>query len=186
MIASGVYIDPTALVHMEADIGSGTKIWNWTKIREGARIGANCTVGQCVYIDTGVVIGSECKIQNGVSVYNGVTLGDRVFVGPNVTFTNDKLPRARSPGWKIVPTRVEEAASIGANATILCGVALGAYSMIAAGAVVTTDVPAHGLVMGQPARLVDYVTISGRRLHHDMNGPPPARTVLAEDQRGDG
>lgn len=176
---AALYIDPTALVERGAEIGAGTRVWNWTKVRGGARIGRDCIIGQCGYIDAGVVIGDECKVQNGVSIYHGVTLGDRVFVGPNATFTNDRVPRAHSPNWQVTPTRVEYGASIGANATIVCGVTLGAHSMVAASAVVTHDVPPHGLVMGQPARLVDYVTISGRRLHHDMNGPPPDPAMLA-------
>lgn len=179
MIGADVYIDPTALVQAGAQVGSGTKIWNWTKVRESARIGSNCIISQCVYIDAEVVIGNECKVQNGVSVYHGVTMGDRVFVGPNVTFTNDLYPRAQNPGWTVSPTRIEDGASIGANATIICGVTLGANCMVAAGAVVTRDVPAHGLVMGQPARLVDYVTVAGERLHHDVAQGMPSAEKLA-------
>jgi UDP-2-acetamido-3-amino-2,3-dideoxy-glucuronate N-acetyltransferase len=179
-MAVETHIDPTAIVHPEAEIGAGTQIWNWTKVRERARIGGHCVIGQCVYIDIAVTLGDECKVQNGVSIYHGVTIGHRVFVGPNATFTNDKVPRAYSPDWHVTPTIVEDGASIGANATIVCGVTLGAYSMIAAGAVVTRDVPPHGLVMGQPARLVDYVTISGRRLRHDMRAPAPTLDQLRE------
>lgn len=178
MTQPAIYIDPTAEVHPNAVIGAGTNIWNWTKVRETARIGKNCNIGQCIYIDANAVIGNDCKIQNGVSIYHGVMIGDRVFVGPNVTFTNDLYPRAANPGWKITSTKVDDGVSIGANATIVCGVTLGANCMIAAGAVVTRDVPPHGLVMGQPARLVDYVTEAGRRLNHDVSGEPPAAEAL--------
>jgi acetyltransferase-like isoleucine patch superfamily enzyme len=149
-------------------------VWNWTKVREGAQIGAGTNLGQNVYIDFNVVIGKRCKIQNGVSVYNGVTLGDDVFVGPNAIFTNDLRPRAHSRDWQVTPTRIESGASIGANATILCGVTLGAHCMVAAGAVVTRDVPPFALVMGCPAQIVDYVGVSGRRLHHDLRSGRPA------------
>ena len=164
MTRSSVFIHPTATVHSDADIGTGTKIWDLAKVREGTRIGNNCIVGQGVYVDTGVIIGNACKIQNGVNIYNGVTIGDRVFVGPSATFTNDLYPRAHSVDWKIVPTVVEDGASIGANATIICGIRLGANCMVAAGAVVTRDVPAHGLVMGNPGRLAGYVVVDGRKI----------------------
>lgn len=177
MSRDNVYIHPSAEVHPEAEIGAGTKIWNWTKIRENARIGANCTIGQCIYVDSGVVIGDACKIQNCVSVYHGVTIGRAVLVGPNVTFTNDRFPRAANPEWQVDPTVVEDGASIGGNATIRCGVRLGAYCMIGAGSVVTHDVPAFGLVVGQPARLIDYVDRDGHRLHHDLSQPPPRALI---------
>ncbi len=173
------FVHETAEVHDDAVIGAGTKIWNWTKVRENVTIGSNCIIGQCGYIDTGVVMGDECKVQNGVSVYQGVRLGHQVFVGPNVTFTNDLFPRAHSADWQVVGTRIEDGASIGANATIICGVNLGAHCMVAAAAVVTRDVPAHALVMGQPARIVDYVTVAGKRLHHDVDGPLPGAAQLA-------
>jgi acetyltransferase-like isoleucine patch superfamily enzyme len=162
-----IFIDPSAVVHPSAEIGAGSMIWNWTKVRERARIGTKCNVGQCVYIDFETSIGDRCKIQNGVSVYHGVTIGDDVFVGPNATFTNDLRPRAHSTDWQVTPTTVESGASIGANATIVCGVTLGRHCMVAAGSVVTADVPPHALVMGCPARVVDYVTVAGTRLHVD-------------------
>jgi acetyltransferase-like isoleucine patch superfamily enzyme len=131
-------------------------------------------IGQCTYIDVGVHVGSHCKIQNGVSVYQGVTLGDAVFVGPSATFTNDLYPRARSPDWQVSPTLVEAGASIGANATIRCGITLGSHCMVGAGAVVVKDVPAHALVVGQPAHIIDYVNRSGRPLGWDLSrGMPP-------------
>jgi acetyltransferase-like isoleucine patch superfamily enzyme len=158
------YIHQTAEVHPTAKLGEGVYIWNWSKIRERASVGAGTTVGQSVYIDLDTRIGARCKLQNGVNVFCGVTLGDDVFVGPNATFTNDRVPRSHLPYWKIDETTVEEGASIGANATVVCGITLGRHCMVAAGAVVTHDVPSFGLVMGCPAHLVDFITVSGRRV----------------------
>lgn len=178
MAQPDIFVHASAEVHPEAAIGAGTKIWNWTKICERVRIGLECIIGQCIYIDADVVIGDRCKIQNGVSVYHGVSIGNGVFVGPNATFTNDRFPRAESVDWEVVPTIVEDGASIGANATIRCGVRIGAFAMVAAGAVITRDVPPFGLVMGQPAALVDYVDRSGRPVHHKMSDPAPSREFL--------
>lgn len=168
------FVHPTAEVDPASLVGPGTNIWNWTKIREGARVGAGCQLGQAVYIDHDVVMGDGCKIQNGVSIYNGVSLGDHVFVGPNATFTNDLVPRADSgDGWVVVPTVVDDHASIGANATVVCGVRLGFACMVGAGAVVTADVPPHALVVGNPARIIDYVALDGNRLGVGPEGPGP-------------
>ena len=160
----GVFIHPTANVDDRAEIGEGCKIWINVQIREGARIGRNCILSKDVYIDHAVAIGNDCKVQNSVSIYDGVTIEDEVFVGPNACFTNDKVPRAQNPDWKIVPTRVRRGASIGANATIVCGIEIGEYAMVAAGSVVTRDVPAHALVMGNPAHVVGRVDESGNRV----------------------
>ncbi|MBO6769755.1 MULTISPECIES: acyltransferase [unclassified Thalassospira] len=131
-----------------------------------------------MYIDFNTEVGDRTKIQNGVSVYNGVTIGSDVFVGPNVSFTNDLTPRAHNQNWKVSETIVEDGASIGANATIVCGIKLGRHCMIAAGAVVTANVPPHALVMGCPARIVDYVTISGQRLYvQDLETIPEPRKL---------
>ena len=181
MIQDDIFVDPSALVDADAEIGAGTKVWNWTKVRERARIGRNCIIGQGVYIDYEVTCGDGCKVQNGAQLYHGVSLGNGVFVGPNVTFTNDKYPRAHNADWKVVKTVIEDGASIGAGAVIVCGVRLGKHCMVGAGALVVEDVPAHGLVVGGPARLVDYVTVDGRRLNHDMAGPPPPPTQLRGD-----
>ena len=161
---TSTYIDPTAEVSPEALVGEGSIIWNWTKVRESARIGNDVSIGQHCYIGHGVVIGCQCKIQNGVNIYNGVTVGDEVFIGPSVTFTNDLHPRVVGE-WSVVPTVVGRGASIGANATIICGVTLGQHCMVAAGAVVTRDVPDYALVMGVPARIIDYVNKDGSRRH---------------------
>jgi UDP-2-acetamido-3-amino-2,3-dideoxy-glucuronate N-acetyltransferase len=159
-----IFIHASAVVSNEAIIGNGTKVWINVQIREQAEIGTNCIISKDVYIDHAVKIGHRCKIQNSVSVYNGVTMEDDVFVGPNVAFTNDKVPRAFNAEWKITPTLVKRGASIGANATILCGITIGQYAMIAAGSVVTKSVPDHSLVMGNPALVVGYVCQCGNRL----------------------
>lgn len=164
MSNSSIYIHPSANVHSNASIGSGTKVWINVQIRENAKIGEDCIISKDVYIDYSVRIGNRCKIQNSVSIYNGVTIEDEVFVGPNAAFTNDKVPRAFNPEWKVTPTLVQRGASIGANATIVCGIVIGHYSMVAAGSVVTKTVPSHALVMGNPAKIVGYVCQCGHRL----------------------
>lgn len=161
---SGVFIHPTANVSSDAKIGDGTKIWINVQVREGASIGQNTIVSKDVYIDHNVTIGNNCKIQNSVSVYNGVTIGDDVFVGPNATFTNDRVPRAFNTDWKITPTEIQKGASIGANATIICGITVGEYGMIAAGSVATKDVVPYTLVRGNPARFVSYIDKIGNKV----------------------
>lgn len=167
---SGVFVHPTAEVDPSAVLGPGTKVWNNVQIRERAVIGRECIVGKSVYIDHTVVIGDRVKIQNGVSIYHGVTIEDDVFLGPHMTFTNDLYPRSFDPEWHVVPTLVRKGASIGANVTIVCGVTLGEYSMVGAGAVVTKDVPPHALVIGNPGRIVGFVTVMGK----------PAREIRRE------
>jgi acetyltransferase-like isoleucine patch superfamily enzyme len=165
-------IHPSAEVEEGARIGANTQVWHHAHVRSGAVIGDNCHLGHGVYVDCGAVIGDNVKVQNRVSVYRGVTLEDGVFVGPHATFTNDKYPRSISPegvllteaDWTAVPTLVRQGASIGAMATILAGVTIGRWAMVGAGALVTHDVPDHGLVLGVPARLVGYVCDCGRRL----------------------
>jgi acetyltransferase-like isoleucine patch superfamily enzyme len=167
-----VSIHPTAEVSSLAQIGSGTKIWHQVQIREKARLGNNCIVSKGVYLDAGVNIGHNVKIQNYVSVYSGVTLENGVFCGPHCVFTNDKAPRAinkdgslkSGEDWVTSQTLVKQGASIGANATIVCGVTIGQWAMVGAGAVVTRDVPAYGLVWGNPARLRGFVCPCGGRL----------------------
>ncbi len=158
-------VHPTAEVSPSAEIGDGTNIWHWVQVRENARIGRNCRLGKDVYIDANVVVGDNCKFQNFATVYDGVTIGDDVFVGPHAVFTNDMYPRAVTDDWKIIATRVEDGASIGANATIICGVTIGRHAMVAAGAVVTRDVEPHALVAGVPARRIGWVCDCGRPLN---------------------
>ncbi len=167
-----VRIHETADVDEEARIGAGTSIWHQTQVREGARIGRNCIIGKGSYIDAGVVLGDNVKVQNYVSITHGVVLEDGVFCGPHCVFTNDKRPRAINPDgtikaaddWTLSETRVRTGAAIGANAVIVCGITVGAWAMIGAGAVVTRDVPDHGLVGGNPARLMGFVCSCGERL----------------------
>lgn len=159
-----VYIHPSANVSDKARIGAGTKIWINVQIRENAQIGEGCILSKDVYVDHAVHIGDRCKIQNSVSIYNGVSIGDDVFVGPNVAFTNDRVPRAFNPDWRITETRVESGASIGANATIVCGITIGEYAMVAAGSVVTKNVAPYTLVMGNPARPAGKIDKMGNRL----------------------
>lgn len=158
------YIHPTAEVSPKAEIGPGTSVWHQCQIREGARVGKNCRLGKGVYVDRNVLIGDNCKLQNYATIYDGVRLGNGVFVGPHAVFTNDLYPRAESPDWKVIPTVVEDGASVGANATVVCGVTIGRDAMVGAGAVVTRDVPANALAMGVPAKVVGYVCSDGTKL----------------------
>jgi acetyltransferase-like isoleucine patch superfamily enzyme len=169
---SRIQIHVTADVSEDAQIGRGTSIWHQAQVRETARIGRNCIIGKGSYVDTGVVLGDNVKVQNYVSIYNGVTLEDGVFCGPHCVFTNDKRPRAvnadgtlkAADDWEITETLVKEGAAIGARAVIVCGVIIGAWAMVGAGSVVTRDVPDHGLVCGNPARLIGFVCHCGARL----------------------
>ncbi len=158
------WVHPTADVSPLAVIGAGSSIWNQVQIREGAVIGENCTIGKDVYIDKEVRIGNRVKIQNGVSVYKGVIIEDDVFVGPGTVFTNDRYPRAFSSDWEVVPTVIKKGASLGANSTIVCGVTVGKYAVVGAGAVVARDVPDFALVFGNPATIRGWVCSCGRVL----------------------
>lgn len=171
------YIHDSAIVESGSNIGVGTKIWHFVHIREGATIGINTQIGKSCYIDSNVTIGDRCKIQNFVSLYNGVTLKDEVFVGPSAVFTNDMFPRAMAP-WEITPTLVENGVSIGANATIVCGVQLGEYSMIGAGSVVTKDTQPYSLVVGNPARAIGWVCRCGVRVHEPSETCPHKDSIL--------
>jgi len=161
---SKVYIHPTAIIEDNVKIGDNTHIWHFVHVRKNAKIGRNCNIGKDVYIDAGVEIGDNVKIQNGVSVYKGVKIEEDAFIGPYAVFTNDLYPRSFNREWKVIPTLVKKGASIGANATIVCGVTIGKYSLVAAGSVVTRNIPDYGLVMGNPARLRGFVCICGKPL----------------------
>jgi UDP-2-acetamido-3-amino-2,3-dideoxy-glucuronate N-acetyltransferase len=145
----------TSIIETE-DIGEGTKIWHWVHVSPGAKIGKGCILGQNVYIGNNVVIGDNVKIQNNVSVYEGVTIQDDVFLGPSCVFTNDKYPSATGE-WELTETIVETGASIGANATIVCGNKIGKGALVGAGSVVTKDVRPSTLVVGNPAKEVKSV-----------------------------
>jgi len=165
-------IHSTADVSPDSIIGDGSTIWHGVQIREGAKLGANCILSKGVYIDLDVSIGDNVKIQNYVSVYHGVIIEDGVFVGPHVCFTNDLRPRAVTPDgllkvgddWELGKTLICRGASLGANATIRCGIVIGAWAMVGAGSVVTRDVPDYGLVIGNPAYLVGFVCPCGSKL----------------------
>ncbi|MEI9932827.1 MAG: DapH/DapD/GlmU-related protein [Rhizomicrobium sp.] len=162
----------TAVVDDGVTIGEGTKIWHFAHILGGSRIGERCVISQNVMIGPNVSIGNGCKIQNNVSLYEGVTLEEDVFCGPSMVFTNVLYPRAFvSRRDEFLPTLIKKGASIGANATIVCGNTVGAYAMIGAGAVVTRDVDDHALVIGAPAMRIGWVSRSGDRLGPDLVCP---------------
>jgi acetyltransferase-like isoleucine patch superfamily enzyme len=171
------YIHPTATVDDSVTIGEGTKIWHEAQVRNRARLGAECILGKGAYVDEDVVVGNRCKIQNRASLYKDLVLEDGVFIGPHVVFTNDMYPRAINPDgtlkaaddWHAGATRVAYGASIGAHSVVLPGKRIGRFALIGAGSVVTKDVPDHGLVVGNPARLVGYVCLCARKLDFTNN-----------------
>jgi UDP-2-acetamido-3-amino-2,3-dideoxy-glucuronate N-acetyltransferase len=169
---TGIQIHETAVVGPKATIGSGTTIWHFCHVMDDARIGDKCVLGQNVMVGPGAIVGNRVKIQNNVSVYKGVTLEDDVFCGPSMVFTNVLTPRAFvERKSEFASTLVRRGATIGANATIVCGNTIGEYAMIGAGAVVTNDVRNHSLVLGNPAREVGWVSRTGERLGDDLVCP---------------
>lgn len=166
-------VHETACVDDSVSIAEGTKIWHFSHVQSGAKIGRKCTLGQNVNVANNVVIGDFCKIQNNVSVYEGVTLEDYVFCGPSMVFTNIVDPRCKYPqsGKEFyVKTLVKEGASLGANSTIVCGITIGRHAFVGAGAVVTKDVPDYALVVGNPAKVVGWMSEAGSRLDFDKDG----------------
>ena len=162
------YIHDTCFIDSNVDIGEDTKIWHFSHIQSGAKIGKNCTLGQNVFISSDVVIGDNTKIQNNVSLFDGVTCEKNVFIGPSVVFTNVINPRAEvNRRSEFRKTQIKEGVTIGANATIICGISLGEYSFIAAGSVVTKNVLPYALVMGNPSRQVGWVSKYGNKLNFD-------------------
>ncbi len=167
-----VFVHESAIVDKGARIGAGSRIWHWVHICSGAVIGENCSLGQNVFVSNRVVIGNNVKIQNNVSVYDDVTLEDWVFCGPSCVFTNVNNPRSEiERKSEYLPTLVRKGASIGANATIICGHELGRYCFIAAGAVVTANVPDFALMMGVPARQAGWMSRVGAKLGRDLVCP---------------
>ncbi len=160
-----IFIHESAIIDQGASIGAGTKIWHFTHLMPASRVGKNCNIGQNVFIDNQVIIGNGVKIQNNVSLYNGVEVEDDVFLGPSMVFTNVINPRSfieRKNEFR--KTLVRKGATIGANATIVCGIEIGEYAMIGAGAVVTKDVPPYALMTGIPAQQVGWVNKEGEKV----------------------
>ncbi len=174
-------VHPTAVVEDGATIGAGAAVWHHCHVRSGASVGAGTVLGKNVFVDAGVTIGARSKVQNNVSVYSGVTLEDEVFVGPSAVFTNDRFPRAVSPSWETVPTLVRRGASIGANATLVCGIEIGSYATVAAGSVVTRSLEPHELVMGNPARRAGWVCACGRVASRSQDRPDDLRCPTCRD-----
>ena len=154
------HVEPSAVVEDQASLSTGVSVWHFAHVRRGAHIGADTTIGKSVYIDEDVTIGARCKIQNFVSIYRGVVLEDEVFIGPSVTFTNDRYPRAVG-AWVPTATIMRRGASIGANATLLCGITVGRWAVVAAGAVVVDDVDPHRVVAGNPGRPIGWACRCG-------------------------
>lgn len=168
MESKSFFVHPSSVVDAGAQIGAGTKIWHFSHLMPTCKVGENCNIGQNVFIDNNTVIGNGVKIQNNVSVYNGVIIEDGAFLGPSMVFTNVINPRSfieRKSEFK--KTLIGKGATIGANATIICGVEIGAYALIGAGSVVTKNVPSFALMMGNPARQKGWVSEAGINLHFD-------------------
>ncbi|MDI9460903.1 MAG: acyltransferase [Saccharofermentanales bacterium] len=184
MVADRYFVHETTYIDSDVEIGTGTKIWHFCHVQYGARIGANCSLGQNVNIGNNVIIGNGCKIQNNVSIYEGVLIDNYVFCGPSCVFTNDLLPRAKYPKGheNYVKTHVKEGASIGANATIICGVIIGKWATVAAGAVVTKNVKDHALVIGIPARQRGWVCECGQILNEHLECSSCSRKYRISDE----
>ena len=165
------FVHETAIIDEGATIGKGTKIWHFSHIMSNCQIGENCNIGQNVVISPEVILGNQVKVQNNVSVYTGVTCDDDVFLGPSCVFTNVTNPRsAVNRKNQYAKTHVGKGATIGANATIVCGHDIGAYAFIGAGAVVTKTVPAYALLVGNPAKQIGWMSEYGHRLYFDEKG----------------
>lgn len=175
---AGVFVHPTAVVDPGAIIGPGTRVWHFSHVMSGAKIGRDVSLGQNVFVASGVTIGDGCRLQNNVSVYEGVELEEQVFCGPSAVFTNDYRPRAfvdRRSEWR--RTRVGRGASLGANCTLVCGNDVGKFAMIAAGAVVTRPVKAFQLVAGVPARPIGWVCRCGDKLPLELNASLGSKAI---------
>ena len=173
MIKKKYFLHESSYIDDNVKIGDRTKIWHFSHIQNGASIGSDCTIGQNVNIGNNVKVGNFVKVQNNVSIYEGVILEDYVFCGPSMVFTNINLPRSEYPqkgSLHYKKTYVRKSASIGANATIICGIEIGSYAFIGAGAVVTKDVPSFAMIIGNPGKLVGWVDKKGKKISFDNNG----------------
>lgn len=172
-----------ALVSPAAQIGDGTRVWAFTNIADGAIIGKECNICDGCYIEKGAIVGNHVTLKNGVYVFDGITLEDDVFCGANVVFINDRYPRSnRKDPWVLEKILVKKGATLGSNATLLCGITVGKYALIAAGSVVTKDVSNHTLVAGNPAKFAGYVCCCGRKLTSDMKCNCGLEYVLSDQQ----
>jgi acetyltransferase-like isoleucine patch superfamily enzyme len=178
MTGDSIFVHEKALCE-SSEIGARTRIWAFAHVMAGAHIGADCNICDHAFVETGAVIGSRVTVKNNVLVWDGVTVEDDVFLGPNVVFTNDLTPRSsvKKGRDQFVPTRVERGATIGANATILCGVTIGSMAFVGAGSVVTGDLPPHALAVGNPARVTGWACECGLRLPDSMTCPCGRRYV---------
>ncbi len=184
--ATGFFAHESCCIDQPCEIGEGTRIWHFSHVMSGARIGPSCILGQNVFVDREVVVGRDCKIQNNVSLYSGVVLEDGVFCGPSVVFTNVINPRARiERKHEFKATVIGEGASLGANATIVCGVTIGAYAFVGAGAVVTRDIAPYAVVYGVPARRKGWVCECGVLLPDDETAPQLSCRTCAKKYRQD-
>ena len=179
------FVHESSYIDENVSIGEGTKVWHFCHIQKGSQIGSNCTLGQNVNVSNNVKIGNGVKVQNNVSIYEGVELEDFVFCGPSMVFTNDLTPRSKYPKGSagIKKTRVKYGASIGANATIVCGNTIGSWAMIASGAVVTKNVPAHALMAGVPAKQIGWVCECGEPLNTLLKCNSCGRNYRLENER---
>ncbi|NQV42098.1 MAG: N-acetyltransferase [Candidatus Marinimicrobia bacterium] len=183
---SDFFVHPTSEVDAGVTVGKGTKIWHYSHVQGGSSLGENVSIGQNVNVGNNVKIGNSVKIQNNVSVYEGVELEDYVFCGPSMVFTNIQRPRSEFPqrGSEFyTKTLVRKSASIGANATIVCGSTIGEYAFIGAGAVVTKDVPAFALVVGNPGKIIGWVDKKGHKLEFDAVGTSKCGNYKLSDER---
>jgi len=179
---STLFVHPTAIIDEGAQLGKGTRVWHFCHILHGVQIGRNCVLGQNVMVGPDVSVGDGCKIQNNVSVFRGVTLENEVFCGPSAVFTNVLTPRAFVDRHdSFLPTLVRRGATIGANATIICGTTIGCYAMVGAGAVVTRDVTDHALVVGNPMRQIGWVSRAGEQLDPELKCPRTGEQYCERD-----
>jgi UDP-2-acetamido-3-amino-2,3-dideoxy-glucuronate N-acetyltransferase len=182
--------DPSVVVHekglCEGDVGPRTRVWAFAHVMKGARVGADCNICMGAFVEAGAVIGNRVTVKNGVQVWDGVTIEDDVFLGPNATLTNVRNPRAafKAPPEAFAPTRICRGATIGANATIVCGNVIGAQAFVAAGAVVTRSVPAHALMLGNPARQAGWMCACGERLAETLACTCGRRFRLVDSDAG--